>query len=101
MTATRKFNITDHLDDEESIIEYLDACLEEGGQPLFLKALGDLIKAYGVTHITSAAGIGSRSSAYRSFSENGNPGIIVVASVLDTMGMRLSVVAKERHHRRA
>ena len=98
MTKTRKFVITDHLKDSRSIVGYLDACLEEGGQPLFLKALGEVIKAVGITKVTQAAGIASRTSAYRSFSPDGNPGIVTVDSVLDALGMRLSVVAKDQEH---
>ena len=75
MTALKKFNVVDHLENDEAIIGYLDACLEEGGPALFLKALGDLVKGVGLTRIASAAGIASRTSAYRSFSENGTPSI--------------------------
>ena len=94
MTKTRKFDISAHLTDEETRAEYLDACMEEGGQELFLKALGDVMKAFGVNEITKKAGIASRTSAYRSFSENGKPEIGTVRAVLDAMGMRLSVVPK-------
>lgn len=92
---TRKFDISEHLTDEVTIAEYLDACMEEGGQELFLKAVGDAMKAIGVAQVTKRAGIGSRTSAYRSFSENGNPEIGTVRAVLDAMGMRLAVVPKD------
>ena len=95
--TTRKFDISEHLTDEESIAEYLDACMEEGGQELFLKGLGDAMKAIGITEITRKAGIASRTSAYRSFSENGNPEIGTVNAVLDAMGVRISIVPKHGH----
>lgn len=98
MTKTRKFDISEHLVDEDIMAEYLDACMEEGGQELFLKALGDVMKAIGVSEITKKAGIASRTSAYRSFSENGKPEIGTVGAVLDAMGMRLSVVSKKHAH---
>ncbi|WP_374601727.1 addiction module antidote protein [Arenimonas sp.] len=98
MTKTRKFDIGEHLTDEETMAEYLDACIEEGGQELFLKALGDVMKAIGVTEVTKKAGIASRSSAYKSFSENGKPELATVGAVLDAMGMRFSVVPKEPAH---
>ena len=47
MTKIQKFVITDHLKDSRSIVGYLDACLEEGGQPLFLEALGEVNKTVG------------------------------------------------------
>lgn len=98
MTKTRKFDISEHLTDEETMAEYLDACMEEGGQELFLKALGDVMKAIGVTEVTKRAGIASRSSAYKSFSESGRPELATVGAVLDAMGMRFSVVPKEPVH---
>jgi probable addiction module antidote protein len=98
MTTTRKFDISEHLTDEETMAEYLDACMEEGGQELFLKALGDVMKAIGVSEVTRRAGIASRTSAYKSFSENGKPELGTVGAVLDAMGMRLSVVPKEHAH---
>lgn len=98
MTKTRKFDISEHLTDEESMADYLDACLEEGGQELFLKALGDVMKAIGVSEVTRKAGIASRTSAYRSFSESGRPELATVGAVLDAMGMRLSVVPKHPEH---
>ena len=95
--VTRKFDISEHLTDEVSIAEYLDACMEEGGPELFLKALGDAMKAVGVADIIKRAGIASRTSAYRSFSENGNPEVGTVEAVLEAMGMRLSVVPRRAH----
>lgn len=98
MTKSRKFDISEHLGDDELIAEYLNACMEEGGQELFLKAIGEVMKAIGVTEVTKRAGIGSRSSAYRSFSESGRPEIGTVKAVLDAIGMRLSIVPKSQVH---
>lgn len=96
MTKLKKFDIAEHLADAESIAGYLDACIEEGGQALFLKGLGDVIKAVGVSEVTRKAGIASRSSAYRSFAADGRPELRTVSAVLDSLGMRLAVVRKRR-----
>jgi probable addiction module antidote protein len=93
---TSQFNISEYLDSPEMIAEYLDACMEEGGQELFLKALGDAVRAVGVATVTAKAGLG-RTNAYKTFSPSGNPELSTISSVLDTMGMRLSVVPKEHH----
>ncbi len=98
MAALKTFNITAHLSDPEGIAAYLDACMEEGGQELFLKALGDVIKAAGVSDVIRKAGIASRTSAYRSFSAAGKPEMRTVGAVLDTMGLRLAVVRKDASH---
>jgi probable addiction module antidote protein len=98
MATLKKFDITAHLSDADGIAAYLDACMEEGGQELFLKALGDVIKAAGVSDVIRKAGIASRTSAYRSFSAAGKPEMRTVGAVLDTLGLRLAVVRKEASH---
>ncbi len=98
MYTLKKFDIKLHLSDAEGIAAYLDACIEEGGQELFLKALGDVIKSAGVSDVIRKAGIASRTSAYRSFSAAGKPELRTVAAVLDTMGLRLAVLRKEPSH---
>lgn len=94
----RKFDISEHLTTDETVAEYLDACMEEGGQDLFLKALGDAVKARGVQQVTKSAGISSRSSFYRSIEPDGNPQFSTIRSVLESMGMRLAVVRKDHAH---
>lgn len=98
MAKLKQFDVTAHLSDAEGIAAYLDACMEEGGQELFLKALGDVIKAAGVSDVVRKAGIASRTSAYRSFSAAGKPELRTVGAVLDTLGLRLAVVRKDASH---
>jgi probable addiction module antidote protein len=95
---TKKFEISEHLGDEAAIADYLDACMEEGGQELFLKALGDAVKAMGVQDVARKAGISSRSSFYRSLVPTSNPKLATIGSVLDSMGLRLAVVTKDSAH---
>ncbi len=94
-TTTRAFDISAHLHDQNAVAEYLDACLEEGGQELFLAGLGHVMKARGMRAMAERAGLASRTSAYRAFSENGNPEVNTVSAVLDALDLRLSVVPKE------
>ncbi|MGY1408369.1 addiction module antidote protein [Luteimonas sp. A611] len=89
--TTAEFDIVRHLDSPEMIAAYLDACMEEGGQELFLEALGFAMKAVGMGKVAADAGVG-RTSAYKAFSSEGNPELRTVDRVLHTMGMRLAVV---------
>ncbi|ASK94301.1 addiction module antidote protein [Xanthomonas citri pv. glycines] len=95
MANLQTFDISAHLQDLETVAAYLDACLEEGGQELFLAGLGHVMKSHGMSDIVARAGLGSRSSAYRAFSSSGNPELASVGSVLDSLDLRLSVVPKE------
>lgn len=92
--TTKPFEISQFLDSDNMIAEYLSACLEEGGQELFLEAIGDAIKAMGARKIVEKAGLGSRTSVYKSFSSSGNPELATIHAVLDSMGMQLAVVPK-------
>ena len=89
---TSAFDFSAHLDSPEMVAAYLDACMEEGGQELFLEALGDAVKAVGMTKVAERAGIASRASAYKALSPSGNPELNTVYRVLHSMGMRLAVV---------
>ena len=99
MTTTGAFKMSDHLGSNEMIAEYLDACLEEGGTELFLAGIGHVMKARGMKGVAERAGLASRTSAYRSFSQGGNPEVSSLSAVLDALDLRLSVVPK--HHAQA
>ncbi|MBB5876160.1 addiction module antidote protein [Xanthomonas sp. 3498] len=97
MAGSHAFNVSDHLEDLEMVAAYLDACIEEGGQELFLAGLGHVMKAHGMGTIVARAGLSSRTSAYRAFSTDGNPELATLDAVLDSLELRLSVVPKEHH----
>lgn len=77
-------------------IEYLKVTLEAmrhpDEMPAALLALRSLADAYGgVGAVAASAGL-SREALYRSLSEHGNPTMRTLFSVLDALGLRLSVV---------
>jgi probable addiction module antidote protein len=90
--------------DGELAVEYLKVALESLNDPddrgaslLMLRALAE---AYGgVGAVAAQAGI-SRESLYRSLSPKGNPTLKTLVAVLNTMGLRLSVVPKEQAARK-
>jgi probable addiction module antidote protein len=83
----------------EFAVEYFNAALESlddpderGGSLLMLRALAE---AYGgLGKVAAEAGI-SRESLYRSLSPTGNPTMKTLIAVINTMGLRLSVVEKD------
>src|SRR6202034_2436507 len=86
--------------DPEFAVEYLKAALESldnpderAGSLLMLRALAEAYGGLGA--VAAKAGI-SRESLYRSLSPKGNPTLKTLVAVLNTMGLRLSVVPKER-----
>ena len=80
----------DELRDPEFVAAFLEAALEDGPEN-FLIALRDVAKANGrISEVSKKASRG-RESLYKALSENGNAEFKTVQSVLDALGMRLSV----------
>ena len=81
--------------DRQFAVAYLKAALEELDHPdnraAGLLALRDIAQAYGGFEMIAAqAGI-SRETLFRSLSPKGNPTLKTLLTVLNSMGMRLSV----------
>lgn len=82
------------LKDPEEAVAYLNAALEESSEALFLKALRNVAEAHGIAHLAQSAKL-NRESMYRMLSEQGNPQLSSLKAVLDSLGLRLAVTAKE------
>jgi len=79
----------------EEAVNYLKASLEETDMPeLFLLALRNVAEAWGMGLLARKAQL-NRESLYRMLSKKGNPELASVYSLLNTMGMRLSVELKD------
>lgn len=87
------FNVADHLDNPEVVSAYLDAVLEEGDDKLLLVALRNVIKSRGFAKVAQGAGL-RRETLYQSFSEDGNPRLSTLNSVLEQLDLRLSVTPR-------
>ena len=84
---TGEFDIADHLGSPDEIVAYLDAVLEEGDDKLLLVALRTVVKSRGFAKVAQWAGL-RRETLYQSFSEDGNPRLSTLHSVLGQLGMR-------------
>jgi probable addiction module antidote protein len=73
--------------------EYLQAALEEDGEPrVLLIALRRVVQARGIAKIAKTAGV-QRESLYRALSKHGNPRLSTLAAVTKAIGLRLTVEA--------
>ena len=84
---------SDFLDSEEVIIEYLKAALEENDPEFFVKAVGNVARARGMTAISEETQLG-RTGLYKALSVDRDPRIDTVMKVLDALGIRLTVGPK-------
>ncbi len=83
------------LNNDEVVIEYLKAALEENDPEFFVKALGNVARANGMTLIAAKTNL-ARQSLYKALSGERDPRIGTVMKVLGALGVQLSVKSKLR-----
>ena len=89
---TRPFDITEYLDSDEAIAEYLNQVLEEGDTDELVAAIGHVAKAKGMSQIAQASGLG-RESLYKVFSKGSKPRFDTVMKVMSAIGVKLHASA--------
>lgn len=87
---TKVFDPAKYLTSEEEIIAYLDAAMEGNDPAHIARALGDVARSEGMTEISRRTGLG-RQALYTALSEQGNPTLETVTSIISSLGLRLSV----------
>jgi len=83
------FDITEYLDSQEAIAEYLSQVLEDGDTDEFIRAIGYIAKAKGMTLIAKETGLG-RESLYKAFRPNAKPRFDTVIKVINAFSIQLS-----------
>jgi len=87
----KKWDVTDHMDNEEYISEYLKAAFESGNTSEITRALGDVARARNMTDLAEKMGI-SRQGLYKTLSENGNPEFATIQKLITALGLQMSVI---------
>ena len=87
---TKVFDPAKYLNSEEEIIAYLDAAMEGNDPAHIARALGDVARSEGMTEISRRTGLG-RQALYKALSEQGNPTLETVTSIISSLGLRLSI----------
>ncbi len=93
--------LLEKLKDPTQAEAYLNAVLAEDGEgtaaenyALFLLALRNVAEAWGFSNLAAQTEL-DRAGIYRMLSQQGNPRISSLTALLDAMGLRLAVVAKD------
>lgn len=89
----RPFDPAEHIETEEDIFYYLEAAMEGNDAKHIARALGDVARSKGMTEIAKKTGLG-RQALYTALSENGNPTLETLTSVLGALGLELTVQKK-------
>ena len=85
-----KWDVVEHLKNEEEMALYLEACFEEdpGDGSLIRAALGDLARAQGMAQLARDTGL-TREGLYKALSKEGNPEFSTVVKVIHALGLKL------------
>jgi probable addiction module antidote protein len=94
VSAFSKLDISDYLDSEETIAEYLGACLEDENPDVFLAALANVAKARGMSRIADASGLG-RESLYKALAPGAHPRYETIQRLVHALGLQLTVKSPE------
>lgn len=92
MVNFEEFDISEYLDNPETISFFLADAFSTGDVSYISKCLGDVAKAKGMAQISAESGL-SRESLYKAFSENGNPTLKTLLAVTKSLGFQLSIAA--------
>ena len=87
-----EFDVSEVLDDEQAIAQYLSAVLEANDSALLLAALGDAARARGMSAVAEASGI-AREALYKALRPGAHPRFDTIQRVCAALGVRLTAVA--------
>ncbi len=94
---TTRWDSAEHLQTEEDVALYLQACMEEGGDDpdFIIHALGVIARARNMSQLARDTGL-TREGLYKAFSGAGNPTFTTVAKVAQALGLQISLQLKAR-----
>ncbi len=84
-----RYDTADYLKNEDDIVAYLDAVMEDGEPGLIAAALGDVARARNLSQLARDVGM-SRQGLDKALSGEGNPSLATVLKVAQALGLRLS-----------
>lgn len=89
---TTPFDAAEYLDDEQTIVAYLNEVLGEGDPSAIIEAIGTVARARGMTKLARSTGLG-RESLYKALHSDGNPSFRTILNVATALGYRFKVSA--------
>ena len=87
-----RWDAAEHLNGEQEVAAYLQACADENDPHLMIAALGDVARARGIMELAKQTGL-TRMGLYKALSGEGNPSYATVAKVAHALGLKISVSA--------
>ena len=94
-TKNCKDYLNETLKDPAEAAAYLNAAIDDGDEKVFLLALRDIAEARGISNVAAKTSL-NRENTYRILSEQGNPRLSSLWSLLDALGLKLLVQSKHQ-----
>jgi probable addiction module antidote protein len=88
ISSLPEFDVTEYLDSEQAIAEYLTVVMEENNSAALTHALGVVARARGMTEIAKASGL-TREALYRALRSDAQPRFDTVSRVCAALGVKL------------
>ncbi|CAN2040629.1 Transcriptional regulator [Candidatus Magnetomoraceae bacterium gMMP-15] len=88
------FDACDYLDNEETIVEYLTAALENPDPNTFIVAIHDDAKAKGLSKLADKSDLGQQQHFDKAFKVGAQPSFNTVRKLINAMGIKFSVVTQ-------
>ena len=95
-TKISRWDTAEFLECQEDVDMYLQMAFESGDPKQITTAIGNAARAQGMFNIAQETGL-AREHLYSSLSENGNPTLLTLTAVIDSLGYQLSIVPKSRN----
>jgi probable addiction module antidote protein len=93
---TEPFDVTEHLNDEETIQYFLEEAFETGDEAFIVKALGAVARARNMSRLARETGM-SRTSLYKVLSGEGHPEFGSILKVARALGYDLTTKPRVDH----
>ena len=93
---TTKFDPAEYLNSEEVQAELVAEVFESGDPKFIAHALGTVARARGMTEVSRESGV-SREALYRALSEEGDPRLSTLTSMLSALGFELEAKVLKGH----
>jgi probable addiction module antidote protein len=85
-----EFDITEYLEDDQAIAEYLTIVLEEDDPAALAQALGTVARARGMTEIAEKTGLG-REALYKALRPDAQPCFDTINRIFHALGVKLVI----------
>jgi probable addiction module antidote protein len=84
-----EFDPSKYLDDDEAVAHYISLAIEDGDPELLAAALGDVVRAPGMTQVALDAGL-TREALYKALRADAHPQFDTIYKVCKALGVRIT-----------